>query len=45
MPKTMKVSDDQLAQVWDWGFTVVEGFLDKETLANAREGVPCHCTN
>jgi hypothetical protein len=35
----MRVSDAQLAEVWDRGFTVVEGFLDKATLADAREAL------
>lgn len=35
----MKVSDEKLAEVWDRGFAVVEGFLDPETLANAREAL------
>jgi ectoine hydroxylase-related dioxygenase (phytanoyl-CoA dioxygenase family) len=32
----MKVADEKLAQVWDRGFTVVEGFLDADTLAEAQ---------
>ena len=32
----MRVPDKNLAEVWDQGFTVVEGFLDPETLAAAR---------
>ncbi len=32
----MRVSDVKLAEVWDQGFTVVEGFLDAETLAAAQ---------
>jgi hypothetical protein len=32
----MRVDDQNLAQVWDQGFTVVEGFLDAATLAAAR---------
>ncbi len=32
----MHVSETKLAQVWDQGFTVVEGFLDSETLAAAQ---------
>jgi ectoine hydroxylase-related dioxygenase (phytanoyl-CoA dioxygenase family) len=32
----MRVTEEQLAQVWDRGFTVVEGFLDPETLAAAQ---------
>ena len=35
----MRVNDAQLAEVWDRGFTVVEGFLDKATLADAREAL------
>src|SRR5271169_1716346 len=35
----MRVSDEQLAEVWDRGFTVVEGFLDAETLADARKAM------
>lgn len=35
----MRVSDAHLAQVWDRGFTVVEGFLDKDTLAAAQEAL------
>jgi ectoine hydroxylase-related dioxygenase (phytanoyl-CoA dioxygenase family) len=32
----MRVPDKNLAEIWDQGFTVVEGFLDKETLAAAQ---------
>ncbi len=32
----MHVSEAKLAQVWDQGFTVVENFLDAETLAAAQ---------
>jgi ectoine hydroxylase-related dioxygenase (phytanoyl-CoA dioxygenase family) len=32
----MRVSDAHLAEIWDRGFTVVEGFLDKDTLAEAQ---------
>ena len=32
----MKISDAKLAEVGDRGFTVVPGFLDAETLAEAR---------
>jgi hypothetical protein len=32
----MRVPDAKLAEVWDRGFTVVEGFLDAETLAAAQ---------
>ena len=35
----MKVSDAKLAEVWDRGFAVVEGFLDAQTLAAAREAM------
>jgi hypothetical protein len=35
----MRVSDAKLAEVWDRGFTIVEGFLDKETLAEAQEAL------
>jgi hypothetical protein len=35
----MRVPDEKLAEVWDRGFTVVEGFLDPETLAAAREAL------
>jgi hypothetical protein len=35
----MRVSDANLAEVWDRGFTIVEGFLDGETLSAAREAL------
>ena len=35
----MRVSDEKLAEVWDQGFTVVEGFLDAETLRLAQEAM------
>ena len=35
----MRVSDSQLAQVWDQGFTVVENFLDPDTLHAAQEAL------
>ena len=35
----MRVTDAQLAQVWDQGFTVVEGFLDAKTLASAQDAL------
>lgn len=35
----MRVSDAKLAEVHDRGFTVVPGFLDAETLAQAREAM------
>lgn len=33
----MRVPDEKLAEVWDRGWTVVENFLDAETLAAARK--------
>ncbi|HEX4742386.1 MAG TPA: phytanoyl-CoA dioxygenase family protein [Caulobacteraceae bacterium] len=35
----MRVPEAKLAEVWDRGFTVVEGFLDAETLAAAQAGL------
>ena len=35
----MRVSEAQLAQVWDQGFTIIEGFLDAETLSAAQESL------
>jgi len=35
----MRVADDHLAQVWDQGFTIVEGFLDAATLEAAQEAL------
>ena len=35
----MRIPDEKLAEVFDRGFTVVEGFLDKETLKDAQEGL------
>jgi Phytanoyl-CoA dioxygenase (PhyH) len=35
----MRVPDEKLAEVWDRGFTIVEGFLDKKTLAAARQAL------
>lgn len=32
----MRVPDAKLAEVFDQGFTIVEGFLDKQTLADAQ---------
>ncbi|MHB8380814.1 MAG: phytanoyl-CoA dioxygenase family protein [Candidatus Binataceae bacterium] len=32
----MRVPDRSLAQVWDQGFTIVENFLDRDTLAAAQ---------
>lgn len=35
----MRIPDARLAEVWDRGFTVVEGFLDAETLSAAQEAL------
>src|SRR5579871_4883860 len=35
----MRLPDAKLAEIWDRGFTIVEGFLDRETLAEAREAL------
>ncbi|MDB5431071.1 MAG: hypothetical protein JWP35_2187 [Caulobacter sp.] len=35
----MRVPDEKLAEVWDRGWTVVEGFVDPETLADARKAL------
>jgi len=35
----VRIPDAKLAEVWDRGFTVVEGFLDPETLADAQEAL------
>src|SRR5690348_13000026 len=35
----MRVPDRKLAEVWDQGFTIVEGFLDPDTLAAAQEAL------
>jgi ectoine hydroxylase-related dioxygenase (phytanoyl-CoA dioxygenase family) len=35
----MRVSDAKLAEVWDQGFTVVENFLDADTLSAAQEAM------
>lgn len=35
----MRVSDAQLAEIWDRGYTLVEGFLDGASLAEAREAL------
>ena len=35
----MRVPDRNLAEVWDQGFTIVENFLDADTLAAAREAM------
>jgi hypothetical protein len=35
----VRVSDEQLQQIWDQGFTVVENFLDPETLKAAQDAL------
>lgn len=35
----MRVSDAQLAEIWDQGFTLVEGFLDDDALRAAQEAL------
>jgi ectoine hydroxylase-related dioxygenase (phytanoyl-CoA dioxygenase family) len=35
----MRVPDENLAEVWDRGFTIVENFLDPDTLAAARKAL------
>ncbi len=35
----MRISDEKLAEAWDRGFAVIEGFLDAETLAAARDAL------
>jgi len=35
----LRIADEKLAEVFDRGFTVVEGFLDKATLAEAQEAL------
>ncbi|MGH7011594.1 MAG: hypothetical protein ACREEX_12235, partial [Caulobacteraceae bacterium] len=35
----MHVSDEKIAQVFDQGFTIVEGFLDRDLLEAAREAL------
>jgi hypothetical protein len=35
----MRIPDAKLAEVWDRGFTVVEGFLDADTLAGAQDAL------
>ncbi|HEY0302096.1 MAG TPA: phytanoyl-CoA dioxygenase family protein [Rhizomicrobium sp.] len=35
----MRVPDKNLAEIWDRGFTVVENFIDAESLAAAREAL------
>jgi hypothetical protein len=35
----MRVPDENLAEVWDRGFTIVENFLDADTLAAAQQAL------
>ena len=35
----MRILDEKLAEVFDRGFTVVEGFLDKATLSDAQDAL------
>lgn len=35
----MRIKDEHLAQVWDRGFVVVEGFLDQVALSEAQESL------
>jgi len=35
----MRIPDAKLAEIWDRGFTIVEGFLDKQTLAAAQDAL------
>ena len=35
----MRVSDAKLAEIWDRGYTIVEGFIDAESLREAREAL------
>ena len=35
----MRIPDAKLAEVWDRGFTVVEGFLDADTLSAAQDAL------
>ena len=39
----MRVPDKNLVEIWDQGWTVVEGFLDRDTLTDAQDalwGIP-----
>jgi hypothetical protein len=38
-PNPVHVTDDKLAEIWDRGFTLVEGFLDKDALSAAQEAL------
>lgn len=35
----MRVSDSKLAEIWDRGFTVVENFIDRQSLREAQEAL------
>src|SRR5512143_811322 len=35
----MRVPDSKLAEIWDQGFTVVENFIDAETLKAAQDAL------
>jgi len=35
----MRIPDERLAEIWDRGFTVVENFLDRETLLAAQDAL------
>jgi hypothetical protein len=35
----VRIPDEKLAEVWDRGFTVVESFLDKDTLSAAQDAL------
>jgi hypothetical protein len=35
----VRVTDAQLAEIWDRGYTIVEGFLDARSLAEARDAL------
>jgi len=35
----VRVTDAQLAEIWDHGYTIVEGFLDPGTLGEARDAL------
>ena len=37
--RTMRIPDAKLAEIWDRGFTVVESFLDPDTLAAAQDAL------
>ena len=35
----MRVPDKNLAEIWDRGWTVIEGFLAPDTLKNAQDAL------